>query len=150
MTDFLTTLENAIANRLEPLKDYGLDVVNSPHRCSGGRAKAIALFYFTDQSATDEGSCNQTREINLQVEIKACDQRSHHVAYPYVIALDVMLHGWTPKAGKNGQITFSSVRYVPARTKNGVEWIYDMTFKLKVSHCMPRDVENAIAEIFDL
>lgn len=149
MTDFLADLETAIADRLAPLTDYGLDVINSPHRCSSGREKAIALFYFTDTSAEERKGCTQNRTVNLQVEIKGCDPRSHHVVYPFIEAVDFLLDNWSPGVGKSGRIQFESVRYVPVQTKQGVEWLYDLTFKLKTIKCDKKgDLEAAIAEIF--
>ena len=122
-------------------------MLNSPHRCKGN-AKANALFYFTDQTGQEAGSCTQNRDITLKVEIQACDQRSHQVAYPYIEAVDILLHDFEPKVGKTGKIKFSSVRYVPFETKNGVMWIYDMTFTLKVTRCKVHDTEQAIADLF--
>jgi hypothetical protein len=147
MSDLLTDLEKAIALRLAPLKDRGLDVLNSPHRC-GGNARAIALFYFTDQTAEAAGSCNQNRDITLKLEIQACDQRSHQVAYPFVEAADILLHEYQPGVGKVGALKFSSVRYVPFEDKNGIKWLYDLTFTLRQTRCKVRDVERAIADTF--
>lgn len=146
----LTDLEKAIALRLAPLKDHGLDVLNSPHRC-GGNARAIALFYFTDQTAeASNNSCNQNRDITLKLEIQACDQRSHQVAYPFVEAADILLHEFEPKVGKVGKFKFASVRYVPFEDKNGIKWLYDMTFTIRQVRCKVHEyqMEEAIAFVF--
>lgn len=148
MTDLLSSLEKAIALRLAPLETRGLNVLNSPKSCLGN-ARAEALFYFTDQDAGEDGSCKQSRTITLKVEIQACDQRSHQVAYPYIAAVDIMLNNFDPKVGRTGTIKFSRVGYVPFETKNGVLWIYDMTFTLKAQVDKVKNAESAIADLFD-
>lgn len=145
--DLLTNLETAIALRLEPLKDYGLDVVNSPYRC-GGNAKAIAMFYFTDQTGDKVQSCTQNRDITFNLEIKACDPRSHQIAYPFIEAVDTLLHDFCPRVGTTGAIEFRSIRYVPAQTNKGVEWLYDLSYVVQRHRCKIHDVDKAISEIF--
>ena len=148
MTDILTQLESAIATQLAPLKSYGLDVLNSPHRCGGG-ARAVALFYFTDETAQGSNNgCSSTNELTLKVEVQACDQRSHHIAYPYIQAVKISLKNFAPGIGGADRFKYVSTRYLPFEDKNGMKWLYDMTFTLQLMECDVYDVPSAIADLF--
>ena len=146
--DILTELEGAIATRLQPLKSYGLDVLNSPYRCGGG-ARAVALFYFTDE--TSQGSnngCSTTSDLTLKVEVQACDQRSHHIAYPYIQAVKIALKNFAPGIAGADRFRYVSTRYLPFEDRNGMKWLYDMTFTLTLVDCAVNDWQQAIADIF--
>ena len=148
MSDLLTDLEKTIASRLSVLKDYGLDVLNSPQRCKNQR-RAIALFYFTGESATEPNSCTQQSDITITVQIQLCDMRSHQPAYPYIAAIKLLLNWYQPEVGRVGAIKFTTTDYTPYEDKEGVKWLYNMNFSLKVMEKHTKDVESAIASLFN-
>ena len=133
---------------MAPLKDRGLDVLNSPHRCAG-RTRAIALFYFTDETAEQLTGCTQNSDLSFTVELEVCDGRSHSIAYPYLAAIKILLNWHEPGVGRTSRIQYVSTSYVPFQDTNGFKWLYSMNFKLRRVDCKKKNIEKALAEVFD-
>ncbi|NES91868.1 hypothetical protein [Okeania sp. SIO2B9] len=125
----LSRLEENILNRLDPLKDRGLELLNSPVRCRG-RAIATAYFYMTSDNGEQLEATTQKGSTTISFGVQLCDMRSHKQIYPYLEAIKLLLNWYVPDIEGFGEIKFNSIGYSPYEDKDGIKWVYEMTFSV--------------------
>ena len=132
--DLLTAIEIAIVDRLDPLQDMGLEILNSP-KPNRVKRRAQALVFFSgsaDEPPGAEGTLARSRlafTINLQLE----DLRSHQPAYPLIMELRRLMQGWSPPIDRRvGRFFLQGIDYQPYAQEEKLLWTYNLTFSLSL------------------
>lgn len=146
--DKFTALENAISDRLAPLVDRKLEVLNSPKKCPSA-VVARCQFYLTGESAEPIKGATQNSTVKVTFAFQLCDPRSHKGAYPYICAIKLLLNRYHPSLEDFGRLEFENISYQPFTQENGTVWIYSLTFAIKSLEKENRiNIDTKLNELF--
>lgn len=133
-TDVLTVLEQQITERLLPLQELGLGILNSPTQ-PVARMWGHCLIYFTDlsnvQSRADKSVFTASASFTIAVKIE--EMRTHQTSYPFLSEIIKLMQGFIPKGLPTSRFQLQSINYNPSVEGEGLAWTYDSVYSIGIS-----------------